>query len=68
MAEGFAARYPGRCAAGDAIEPGDTVRFVPSAEDEGDVLIHEHCLPEHVTEVDGKRHKFQGTSLEEMGY
>lgn len=56
----FLAKYAGRCAAGDSIEPGDELEYVD------DVLVHVGCKPREDT--DDKPSKFQGTSLEEMGY
>lgn len=39
MSLAFAARYPGKCAAGDSINIGDNVQY-----DNDDELIHHDCI------------------------
>lgn len=38
MAHTFAARYPGTCADGDTIEPGDEVTYISKG-----VIVHAKC-------------------------
>lgn len=57
--EGFEAKYMGICARGDTIRAGELVRY------EGDELVHVNCRED---DDPARRHPFQGTSLEHMGY
>lgn len=58
----FIAKYKGTCAAecGEPILPGEAVKYV------GTVLIHNAC--DQALPAQAKPTKFQGTSLEQMGY
>jgi hypothetical protein len=60
----FEARYPGRCNAecGEPIEVGDLAQYDPENPDR---IVHERCAgkPNHT-----KGTKYQGTSLEDMGF
>lgn len=61
----FEAKYPGKDpACGEPILVGERVMFV------GTVLVHEACAAEAPTggTTEAKPTRFQGTSLEEMGY
>lgn len=59
----FAAKYPGQCAAdcGEPIQVGEQIMYVSN------VVVHEACA---TSAPAGQRTatKFQGTSLEEMGF
>lgn len=69
----FEARYPGQCNAecGEPIEVGELCMYDPG---EADKVIHERCA----LGLDFRRglnaksaekpHKFEGTTLDEMGY
>lgn len=61
----FEAKYKGVCLAecGDPILPGERIMYV------GTVTVHEACAQDApVAGADEKPTKFQGTSLDEMGY
>jgi hypothetical protein len=59
----FEARYAGRDpACGEPIEVGERVMYV------GTVLVHEACAAEAPAGHSEKPTKFQGTSLDAMGY
>lgn len=62
--KGFEAKYPGVCGAecGDGIAPGDQVLYV------GTVLVHEWCSHSAPAGQKDKPTKFEGTTLEDMGY
>lgn len=64
MSDFFIASFPGKCAVGDRILAGDTVRYVDGE------LTHDECAnPKNLTVIDdGKLHKFEGTSLDDMGF
>ncbi len=60
----FEAKYAGYCNAQceERIEPGQRVMYV------GTVLVHEDCAKYTNPGAYDKATKFQGTSLDEMGY
>jgi hypothetical protein len=59
----FEARFPGRDpACGERIEVGDRVMYV------GTVLVHEACAADAPAGQSDKPTKFEGTTLEDMGY
>lgn len=57
----FPAKYKGICAVGgDPILPGQEVRYVDEE------LVHIECIGFDMQA--NKRHRFKGTTLDEMGY
>jgi len=58
----FPAKYNGYCQAGDVIKPGDEVEYRGERGEEQ--LFHVACEKQ----PEEKPHKFQGTSIEDMGY
>lgn len=65
MSRAFPAQYKGECMSGcgEEIEEGQLIVNIGGQE-----YVHEGCQKRLVADEDGKRHKFQGTTLEEMGY
>lgn len=63
----FEAKYEGECVAGcgDPIMVGDRI-----IHEGGKQYMHEWCTERHAANIgeDGKRHPFEGTSLDEMGF
>lgn len=61
----FEARFPGRCAQGDYIEPGESIRY-----GEQNTVEHVECPdPTAVAAAKTDRpSRFEGTSIDEMGY